>query len=265
MRPWAEWGSRYSGSRDLLEAVEMLVPQPPQVRGLGIANGAPVAWLSLGHQRALRLAFCAWLPWFADRLVFQHNARWPSAMAAQQKDCMAARWQDYLFVRVRPCDDSAYLTSGVSQCGALRMCARLEHRHVHKKRPVHLGTHARRRLGVYNVRQDPPAGPTSSRRRTTSRTDSPSLRPLVGCHLCPHDRRRRRRTLDRGGGGKSESEEGITTPDRRASVAAANRDSRSHRLDYVTVSSICWLVTRSKSTTGKRSRDKFQSVKPMQQ
>ncbi|MHB8902735.1 MAG: alkaline phosphatase family protein [Thermoguttaceae bacterium] len=64
-------------------------------------------------------------PWFADRMVFQHNARWASGMAQAHKDCMAGvRWRDYLLVRSRPCDDPVCTGSGVSQCGALRRVER---------------------------------------------------------------------------------------------------------------------------------------------
>ncbi|MBM3890551.1 MAG: hypothetical protein FJ388_15675 [Verrucomicrobia bacterium] len=64
-------------------------------------------------------------PWFADRMIFQHNARWPSGTAAQHKDCMAGvRWRDCLFVRSRSCGETACIRSGVSQCGALENVAR---------------------------------------------------------------------------------------------------------------------------------------------
>ena len=59
-------------------------------------------------------------PWFAGRMVFQHNARWASGLAARHEDCMAgARWQNYLLVSSRHCGDPACSKSGVSQCGAL--------------------------------------------------------------------------------------------------------------------------------------------------
>ena len=59
-------------------------------------------------------------PWFADRMVFQHNARWASGLAAEHKDCMAGvRWRNYLFVSSLHCGDPACIQSGVSQCGAL--------------------------------------------------------------------------------------------------------------------------------------------------
>lgn len=63
-------------------------------------------------------------PWFAERLVFQHNARWTSGLAAQHKDCMAGvRWREYLLVRSRSCGEAACVTGGVSQCGALSRVA----------------------------------------------------------------------------------------------------------------------------------------------
>lgn len=59
-------------------------------------------------------------PWFADRMVFQHNARWASGLAAEHKDRMAGiRWRNYLLVSIRHCGDPACITSGVSQCGSL--------------------------------------------------------------------------------------------------------------------------------------------------
>jgi len=62
-------------------------------------------------------------PWFADRMVFQHNGRWPSGMAAAHKDVMAGvRWKDYLLVRSRPCTDPDGLCAKDkrSQCPQLR-------------------------------------------------------------------------------------------------------------------------------------------------
>ena len=96
-------------------------------------------------------------PWFADRLVFQHNARWPSGMAAQHKDCMAGvRWQDYLLVRSRPCDDPACLTSGVSQCGALRNVARGSNVATYTRNAQFIwGLTPGDGWALYNVRHDP--------------------------------------------------------------------------------------------------------------
>jgi arylsulfatase A-like enzyme len=63
-------------------------------------------------------------PWFGDRLVFQHNARWSSGFAAQHKECAAGvRWREYLLVRSRPCGEAACIAGGVSQCGALSRVA----------------------------------------------------------------------------------------------------------------------------------------------
>lgn len=58
--------------------------------------------------------------WFSNRMVFQHNARWASGLAAEHKYCMASvRWRNYLLVRSRPCGIPACMNSGVSQCNAL--------------------------------------------------------------------------------------------------------------------------------------------------
>jgi arylsulfatase A-like enzyme len=88
---------------------------------LAAIAGAKPAGASLDGHSLLQLLEGGDDPWFADRRVFQHNARWPSGMAAQHKECMAGvRWRSYLLVRSRPCGDPACIASGVSQCGALR-------------------------------------------------------------------------------------------------------------------------------------------------
>jgi arylsulfatase A-like enzyme len=63
------------------------------------------------------------VPALAERLVFQHNARWPGALAAEHKESMAAvRYREYLLVRSRPCSDPDGRCSAgkLSQCDQLR-------------------------------------------------------------------------------------------------------------------------------------------------
>lgn len=87
---------------------------------LAALAGAKLADASLDGRSLLPLLEGREDPWFGERMLFQHNARWPSGMAARHKDCMAGvRWKEYLLVRSRPCDDPACARSGVSQCGAL--------------------------------------------------------------------------------------------------------------------------------------------------
>jgi arylsulfatase A-like enzyme len=98
-------------------------------------------------------------PWFADRMVFLHNARWPSGMAALHKDCMAAvRWRDYLYVRSRPCSnpDGLCEKSGVSQCGMLRKVEKGETKGTYTKNAQFIwGVTPGDDWALYNVRKDP--------------------------------------------------------------------------------------------------------------
>jgi arylsulfatase A-like enzyme len=96
-------------------------------------------------------------PWFADRMVFQHNARWASGLAARHKDSMAGvRWRDYLLVRSRPCDDPACLTSGVSQCAALTAVGRGATTATYTKNAQFIwGLTPGDGWALYDVRKDP--------------------------------------------------------------------------------------------------------------
>lgn len=135
---------------------------------LAAIAGAKLADASLDGRSLLPLLEGREDPWFGERMLFQHNARWPSGMAARHKDCMVGvRWKEYLLVRSRPCDDPACVRSGVSQCGALRNVERGSDVATYTKNAQFIwGLTPGDGWALYDVRKDPACeenlAPTSS-------------------------------------------------------------------------------------------------------
>jgi arylsulfatase A-like enzyme len=96
-------------------------------------------------------------PWFGERMVFQHNTRWPGGTASRHKDCMAGvRWREYLLVRSRGCGDVACIRSGVSQCGALASVERGSTTATYTKNAQFVwGLTPGDGWALYDVRKDP--------------------------------------------------------------------------------------------------------------
>jgi arylsulfatase A-like enzyme len=95
--------------------------------------------------------------WFQERIVFEHNARWPGGMTADHKDSMAGvRWQNYLLTRSHPCKNLDCKKRSVSQCDILRLIERGATANVYTKNAQFIwGVTPGDGWALYDVHKDP--------------------------------------------------------------------------------------------------------------
>jgi arylsulfatase A-like enzyme len=97
--------------------------------------------------------------WFAQRMVFQHVTRWPGGMAAAHREVLGAvRWQQYLLVRNRPCDDPDGMCRADKQnrCNSLRRVINGQNNDIYTRNALfHWGSTPGRGWALYDIRTDP--------------------------------------------------------------------------------------------------------------
>lgn len=95
--------------------------------------------------------------WHEDRMLFQHNGRWPSGTAAAHKYAQAAvRQGNYLLVSSRPCDDQE-CRKYLSQCSALRKVEKgmTMTNYTDARAQFHWATTRADRWSLFNIKKDP--------------------------------------------------------------------------------------------------------------
>lgn len=103
------------------------------------------------------LESAAAVTWHEDRMLFEHNGRWPSGLAAAHKYAMAAvRQGDFLLVRSRPCDDPE-CQKYLSQCSALRKVEQglKQTNYTDANAQFHWATTPAGRWSLFDVKKDP--------------------------------------------------------------------------------------------------------------
>ncbi|MBL9190429.1 MAG: arylsulfatase [Opitutaceae bacterium] len=123
----------------------------------GVRLPAKVASELEGFSLRPLLESTAPVTWHEDRMLFEHNGRWPSGLAASHKYAMAAvRQGDYLLVSSRPCDDPECLKY-LSQCSALRKVEQglKQTNYTDANAQFHWATTPAGRWALFNVKKDP--------------------------------------------------------------------------------------------------------------